>query len=79
MYDPNALVKVYEARHEAEAALLRQLLTDEGIPTSIETTASPLDGLVIMNEGTEVQVPAAHAQRAAALVQAFLSEHGHSE
>ena len=68
------LVKIYEAQHEAEAELIHHALAAEGIEAYVEQTASPLDGLTVIHEGTEVQVRAADAPQAAKIVERFLAE-----
>jgi hypothetical protein len=75
MTEPDELVTIHEARHEAEAEMIRRALESEGIPASVEQTASPLDGLTAINEGTEVQVYGRDRDRASAIVNSFLAEH----
>lgn len=68
------LVKVYEARHEAEAHMIHEALDAAGIEAYVEQTPSPLDGLTTIQEGTEVQVRAADANRAVQIIETFLAE-----
>ncbi len=79
MAEPDELVTIYEARHEVEAEMIKRALESEGIPASVEQTASPLDGLTVINEGTEVQVYGRDQARASAVVDAYLADHGEGQ
>ena len=69
------LVSVYQAGDLPLAELIRQRLEDEGIEAFIDPTASPLDGLTTINQGTHIFVRQPDAQRAQNVVEEFLAEH----
>jgi hypothetical protein len=69
------LVSVYEAQDLPLAELLHQRLTDAGVEAFVEPTASPLDGLTAINQGTHVYVRAVDAARARPIVEGFVAEH----
>lgn len=68
------LVSVYQAQTLPEAELLHQRLTDEGIDSFVEQTASPFDGLVGANQGTHVRVRKQDQERARGVMEIFLAE-----
>ena len=68
------LVSVYVAEDLPQAELLRQRLDEARIDAFVEPTASPLDGLTAINQGTHVMVREDDADRAKQIVEAFISE-----
>ena len=65
------VVVVYTAENMPQAEMLRQELESVGIQAMVEPTASPLDGLSVIDQGTPVLVHAEHAPRAREIVQQF--------
>lgn len=68
------LITVYEAIHLAEAEAIHQALEAEGIRAFVEQTASPLDGLTTIGEGTEVMVLQDNEARARQIIDRYLAE-----
>lgn len=68
------LVSVFEAMNMAEAQMIADALKAAGISSLVEQTASPLDGLTSIGEGTEVRVKAEDEDRAIQLIEDYLAE-----
>ncbi|MDH3584634.1 MAG: DUF2007 domain-containing protein [Phycisphaerae bacterium] len=72
---PDDLIVIYRAPHLPDAEMIHQALEAEGIRAFVEPTASPLDGLDAMAQGTPVMVLADDAERARQVIDKFLDEH----
>lgn len=68
------LVSVYQADDLFQAELIHQRLADAGIDAFVEPTASPLDGLTTINQGTDVMVREDDAPQAKQIIEGFLAE-----
>lgn len=68
------LVHVYEALNLAEAEAIHQALEAEGIEAYVDQTASPLDGLADIGEGTEVMVREDDAEHAQQVIERYLAQ-----
>ncbi|MHC4993746.1 MAG: putative signal transducing protein [Planctomycetota bacterium] len=71
------LIKVYEGVNLPEAELVHQALTDQGIDAFVDPTASPLDGLTAMAQGTPVMVRQDDVPQAQQIIAEFLEQQTH--
>jgi hypothetical protein len=72
-------VKVYDASNAAEAEMIRQALEDAGIRAYIDTTPSPLDGLIAMGQGIPVLVVGDKADEAVGVIEELCERHGDAD
>jgi len=68
------LVSVFEAINMAEAEMINMALKAAGIQAAVEKTASPLDGLTSIGEGTEVMVREEDEEKALQVIEDYLAE-----
>ncbi len=69
------LVTIYKAASFGEAEMIHQRLEAEGVDAFVEQTASPLDGLDAMGQGTPIMVKQSDEAAAQEIVAAYLTEH----